>query len=622
MLESLRNAAGGWIAKILIACLALSFAIWGVADIFSGAGQPILASVGDVDISPDDFLKSFKGEMRVLEKRNGRPVRISKDQTLRMGARVLDQLIARATIDNDAMVRKLGIDDNIIAASILDNPLFHDSFGNFSRDDFLRTLRDNGLSEEDYTIAERKAFKRRQIIATVSAGVVVPESLIEAAFRFNEERRKLAYMTVTPNMIEPIGALDDDQLKAFFDMRKEQFRAPQYRDIEWLTVSVRIDEQDLRAEYEARKTSFQRNERRQVEQIMFANEEDARAAHEKIRAGASFSDIMRQEGLRETDINLGLLEKKEFLDSKIGEMAFALPLDTISAPIQSQFGAAILRVTRIEPATIPDFKDKVDILRAELTARAIQGKTIDLYEQIEDERAAGATFSEIAEKLSLSHRVIQHIDARGRNLDGQTIEAIPARGELINLAFQIDPGTETEPIPLDNGGFVWLNVRGVTPARDRALEEVRKEVENLWRDEEQRRRLGALASDIVDRLKAGEDFDRIAKKFATKIVLTPPLKRTSTSQDISRAALDNAFITPVNDFVFSESANGTDRLVLQIREVDLPPLVPDSQTSQAISAYFTRDISEGNLTRYIASRRKKFGTTIDRNAQAKLFRGL
>ncbi|HDL16918.1 MAG TPA: hypothetical protein ENH27_03655, partial [Rhizobiales bacterium] len=38
MLEALRNATGGWIAKIFIGLLVMSFAVWGVADIFGGYG--------------------------------------------------------------------------------------------------------------------------------------------------------------------------------------------------------------------------------------------------------------------------------------------------------------------------------------------------------------------------------------------------------------------------------------------------------------------------------------------------------------------------------------------------------------------------------------------------------
>ncbi len=36
MLDSLRSAAQSWVAKLLLGLLVLSFAIWGISDVFRG----------------------------------------------------------------------------------------------------------------------------------------------------------------------------------------------------------------------------------------------------------------------------------------------------------------------------------------------------------------------------------------------------------------------------------------------------------------------------------------------------------------------------------------------------------------------------------------------------------
>ncbi len=47
MLDALRKYASGWVAQLLMAILVLSFAVWGVSDIFNGFGANNVAQVGN-----------------------------------------------------------------------------------------------------------------------------------------------------------------------------------------------------------------------------------------------------------------------------------------------------------------------------------------------------------------------------------------------------------------------------------------------------------------------------------------------------------------------------------------------------------------------------------------------
>ena len=56
MMESMRNAAKSWVAKLLIGLLAVSFGVWGIADVFRNGGGTTLAHVGSAEISAHDVL--------------------------------------------------------------------------------------------------------------------------------------------------------------------------------------------------------------------------------------------------------------------------------------------------------------------------------------------------------------------------------------------------------------------------------------------------------------------------------------------------------------------------------------------------------------------------------------
>ena len=77
MLESLRASAQGWLGRtvmaILMGLIILSFAIWGIGDIFRGFGANNLAQVGSIEIGADTFRNAYQSDLQRqqrLERRN------------------------------------------------------------------------------------------------------------------------------------------------------------------------------------------------------------------------------------------------------------------------------------------------------------------------------------------------------------------------------------------------------------------------------------------------------------------------------------------------------------------------------------------------------------------------
>ena len=100
----------------------------------------------------------------------------------------------------------------------------------------------------------------------------------------------------------------------------------------------------------------------------------------------------------------------------------------------------------------------------------------DIYDQVEDERAGGATLEEIAATLSLPYRVVEV--AAGRN-GARTAAPSPTsrRSEqVVEDAFQSDVGVENNPVRAENSILVFYDVLEIVPERDRTLDEVREEL--------------------------------------------------------------------------------------------------------------------------------------------------
>ena len=102
---------------------------------------------------------------------------------------------------------------------------------------------------------------------------------------------------------------------------------------------------------------------------------------------------------------------------------------------------------------------------------------------MEDERGGGASVIEAAQKLGLAAVTIDAVDRSGRLPSGQPATNIPRGLDVVSQAFNSDVGVDNDPISF-NGGYVWYDVLGITPSRERNLDEVKDQVEARWRDDQ------------------------------------------------------------------------------------------------------------------------------------------
>ncbi|MEM8703625.1 MAG: SurA N-terminal domain-containing protein, partial [Pseudomonadota bacterium] len=96
MLDSLRKGAGTWIAKLFIALLIFSFAIWGVTDFLQGFGQNTAAKVGETEVSIFEFDRTYRQDLNRLAQQFGRPLTAEEGAALGVPQQALGRLIAEA----------------------------------------------------------------------------------------------------------------------------------------------------------------------------------------------------------------------------------------------------------------------------------------------------------------------------------------------------------------------------------------------------------------------------------------------------------------------------------------------------------------------------------------------
>ena len=132
MLNFIRSHAASWVVKVLFVMLILSFAAWGIGDIFRLQRQagPVI-TVGDVKIRREAVSQQFDRVIRSMQPLFNN--RLDRDQARQIGLldRAVDQLISEALLQQET--QKLGIiaTDDVVRHAIQTDPNFQGPDGKF-----------------------------------------------------------------------------------------------------------------------------------------------------------------------------------------------------------------------------------------------------------------------------------------------------------------------------------------------------------------------------------------------------------------------------------------------------------------------------------------------------------
>jgi peptidyl-prolyl cis-trans isomerase D len=617
MLEALRRGAGTWVAKIFIALLVMSFAVWGVADIFGGYGSQTLATVGDTEIGTEQYRIALQNQLRRLGQQSGRTLTIEEAKQINLDNQVLGRMISDAALQTHGGELNLNVTDKVISDEIVNEPAFRGPGGSFDRFYFEQLLRSNGLSERAYVAQQREANVREQLRRTLSEPVSLPRTLLSAFNVFENEKRTLDYVVIPKSKIGTIGEPTEAELKAYYDGRASAYTAPEYRKIGLLMLdpkalaeTIQIGDDELKSYYEANESAYLEPERRTIQQISFPNETDAAAARQRLSEGLDFMALAKERGLSDQDVDLGKVTKSGLVDKSIADAAFTLEKEGVSAPISGTLTTAIVRVTEIEPEVKTPFEDAKPKIRETLAQERAVNDILDIHDRIEDDRAGGTTLSEVARKINASYEEVAAIDRTGRAPDGQPVKDLPAGAELITTAFESDVGIENDPIETEDQGFIWVDVVEVTPQRLKPLNEVRAQVITDWKAQETRDKLAELGESLAKRLGSGETLEKIAGELQLQAKQSQPLKRLKPGNEVPQAAVAQAFALKQGEVGSASAENGEARVLFKVVKVEAPPPLNSQQAEQLDQTIGTL-LADDFFSQYLSGLRDAYGVTVN-----------
>ena len=617
MLDGMRRASQNWIGRTIMALvmgfIILSFAIWGIGDIFRGFGSSTVASVGGQEITSESLRFSYQTALQRLQQQYRQAITNEQARAFGLDKQVLGRLIAEAALDQRAKTLGLAISDEEIAKAIQNDKTFAGPTGKFDITRFNDALRDAGLSEQGFLREQRKVYLRQEIADALVAGIPAPRVALEAINRYRNETRAIEYVVLPEAMAGEIPAASPDDLQKFYDARKTSFRSDEYRKVVTLVVTPssvadasKVTDADARTRYERVKGErFGTSETRHIQQIVFPNEQEAKDASQKIKGGETFEQVA---GSRLVD--LGTVAKKDMIDSVVADAAFALPAGGVSDPVKGQFGEVLLRVEAVNPESVRPYDEVAGELKQEIALERARKSAQDVRDKVEDERTSGKTLAEAAATLGLQVRTIDSITASGIDANGQPVADLPERDAFLKAVFQSDVGVDNDTLNTRDGGFIWFEIANVEQARERSLEEVKADVEKAWREDETLKRLTAKADELVEKIKGGAPIEDVAKgESGLEVKSANDVKRVGTTS-VPPGVVARVFAMPVGG-VGSAAGEGLSRVVFKINDSATPTLDMDAPATKGIVDQLTAGSSEEILTQYITKLQTDLGVRIN-----------
>jgi peptidyl-prolyl cis-trans isomerase D len=273
--------------------------------------------------------------------------------------------------------------------------------------------------------------------------------------------------------------------------------------------------------------------------------------------------------------------------------------------VTGAFGTVLLRVTGIEPFDEGRAREEA---RRTLALTMARQAVNELHDRIERERATGAPLTDIAAKVGVPVQTIEAVDVQGRDPADTQLNLVGA-SEFLPAAFRADVGLENEPVQVrQTGAFIWYEVAGITPARDRTLDEVRDRVEARWREDEVKSRIAKAATEMVSAIDGGKTLAELAAPLGLEVRQSPELLRTATEGDWTAGAVAALFATARGKAGQAPGADGIDRIVFVTEAIEVPT---DATLDQRTRDQLVSSIENDVLEQYISQLQRDFGTSVN-----------
>jgi peptidyl-prolyl cis-trans isomerase D len=545
MLSALRAFAKSPFAAGLIGLLIVSFAVFGIRDVFRNRVSNAVITAGSRTISANDFRHEFDMMRKRAEQEMGQPVTPEVAAANGLDRQVLQGLALREGFAE--LLRRMGIhpSDKLVAQQIAKIPAFLNPVsGQFDKTQYVQRLAQNDLTPEKFEAALRDELAEQHFIGALMNGFEAPRAYSAMAAIYALESRDISYLTVDPTNVPKPAAPTDAQLQAFMKDNAAQLTLPEFRVLTVARFSPQqfanlpVDEAEVRKRYEFRKDTLATPETRTVVQIPAKDAAAAQAITARLQKGEAPEAVAKSLGV--DAITYENKPQSAIPDHKVAQAAFQQQPGQV-ATVQGDIGLAVVKVVSVTPGKSVSFEEARPAIEAELRKDAAADKVNVETNAYDDAHQKGANLAEAAQKAGVQPATLGPVSRDGRDPQGQPVQGLSQK--LIDTAFGLPAGGESEITDAGNGEYFAVRVDKIVPPAMPALATIKPQLTQAWMMRQLVQAMQAKADALAAQARKGQSLEAVAQSAGVKLVHAPGVDRQSAEQNplMSPDILNNAF---------------------------------------------------------------------------------
>jgi peptidyl-prolyl cis-trans isomerase D len=356
-----------WVLLIFIFSVTLVTLYIPVGDLGSVSLSNDVASIGAERVSAKEFQAAYRNYLERMRSQ------LSPEmlKAFRFDRQILDALITRHVMMEEARRLGLSVSAAEIEQKILDNPVFREG-GNFiGLTRYQTILQQNNLTVEEFESGVRDEILLEKLRSFVAAGVAVGDKEVEEEYRRKNEKAKIDYFVIDPAKLEAKANVSEQEQKDYYEKNKAKYNVAEKRQASYIYVDtvkqrsfVTVSNDELKQYYDQHQSEYNLPERVTAQHILFKTQgktpeetetikNKARGVLERAKKGEDFAGLAKQfsedDASKVSGGDLGSFTRGQMVP-EFDNVAFSLGPGAISDLVQTQFGIHIIKVVSKQEA--------------------------------------------------------------------------------------------------------------------------------------------------------------------------------------------------------------------------------------------------------------------------------
>jgi peptidyl-prolyl cis-trans isomerase D len=543
MLRLMRKQAGSWLIKILLGAIVIVFIFWGVGSFRSQRGGRVALVNGD-QITMDDYRETYNNLIEQFRRRFGNNLDEDMLKQLQVKRQALNQLIDNKLLVQESKRLKFRVSEKELTDAISNITAFQRD-GMFDSRLYRNILDRLRMTPEAFEVAQKNAMLIDKLRTLITSSAKISDQ--EALEWYNWVNASVNIDTVffDPNRYKDIHP-SDEEIKTFFENHNEKYTTEAMVKVRYLNFNpdafrskVALSNEEVREYYDENLETFKTPKTVEARHILLivnrdADPETVKKTKERAldilklaKEGKDFAKLAKQYSEGPTRDKGGYLGKfkKEAMVKPFADMAFSLKAGEVSEPVRTQFGWHIIKVEKVNDASITSFEDAKKNIRKKLTDDMAKSLAYDEAETVSDDAFEGEDLINAAKEQNMKILTTDFFSSKG------PIKGINNPSKFASVAFNLTDKEISNVQEFENGYYILQLVDKIQPkipAFDKVKEKVRLELIKEKQDEKAK----ADSETLLAALKSGKTMSAESKKFNLTPKTTGFFKRNGSIPEI------------------------------------------------------------------------------------------